>query len=91
MESNGKVMEKCSTDNRREGLFSKLDDVISLSHKKVMLERGNSDSQKQAWSRVLISAISAFGDILKDSELDALKADIELIKLEINKHERTTA
>jgi hypothetical protein len=90
MESNGKVMEKCSTDNRRETLFSKLDTVIDISHKKITAERGNSDGQKQAWSRVLISAISAYGNILKDSELDDLKADIELIKLEIKKNECKT-
>jgi hypothetical protein len=89
MESNDKVMEKCSTDNRRETLFSKLDDVIDLSHKKVTAERGNADSAKQAWSRVLISAIATYGNILKDSELDDLKAEIEAIKEDI-KHERST-
>ena len=87
MESSDKVTEKCSTDSRRDNLFSKLDDVITLSHRKVTAERGNSDSAKQAWSRVLISAIATYGNILKDSELDDLKAEIELIKVEIKKNE----
>ncbi len=90
MESDGKVMEKCSTDNRREGLFSKLDDVIELSHKKVTTERGNSDPLKQAWSRVLISAIATYGNILKDSELDDLKLEIEQIKEAINHEHKPT-
>lgn len=83
MASTDKVIEKCSTDSRRETLFNKLDDVIAISHKKVTAERGSSDNSKQAWSRVLIQAISAYGNILRDSELDDLKADIEAIKEEL--------
>ena len=83
MESSDKVIEKCSTDNRRLNLFGYLDDVIGLSHRKVTAERGNSDGAKQAWSRVLISAIATYGNILKDSELDDLKVDIEAIKEEL--------
>ena len=88
MESNDKVIEKCNTDNRRENLFGYLDDVISISHKKVTAERGNADNAKQGWSRVLISAISTYGDLLKDVELDDLKREIEEIKeaLKNNEH-----
>ena len=79
-------MEKRSTNNPRDKLFSCLDDVIDLSHKKVTAERGNADSQKQAWARVLISAISTYGFLLKDVELDELKLEVEEIK-EVLKHE----
>ena len=70
-------------DNQRESLFTKLNDVITISHKKVTAERGNSDSLKQSWSRVLISAISTYGNLLKDSEIDALTMDVEEIKREL--------
>ena len=80
MESTDKVTEKCSTDSRRGTLFSKLNDVITLSHRKVTAERGNSDSAKQAWSRVLISAIATYGNILKDHEIDELTLEVDEIK-----------
>jgi hypothetical protein len=80
-------MEKFSVDKPRENLFGKLSDVIELSHKKTMAERGNSDSQKQAWSRVLISAIATYGNLLKDVELDMLKREIDEIK-EVLEHKR---
>lgn len=74
------MIEKCSETEPRNKLFGKLDDVIGLSHKKVMAERGNADSVKQAWSRVLISAIGTYGNLLKDVELEELKLEIEEIK-----------
>ena len=85
MESTDKVMEKCSTDSRRETLFGYLDDVIGLSHKKVTAKRGNSDGQKQGWARILITGISAYGDLLKDTELDELSKEVDEIKRRLEK------
>jgi hypothetical protein len=54
---------------RRNTLFRVLDGVLSLSHKKIHAA-GNSDKTKQGWARVLISAVSAYGPLLKDEELE---------------------
>jgi hypothetical protein len=58
-----------SPKERRNTLFRVLDGVLSLSHKKIHAE-GNSDKAKQGWARVLVSAVSAYGGLLKDEELE---------------------
>jgi hypothetical protein len=55
--------------DRRNTLFRVLDGVLSLSHKKIHTE-GNSDKAKQGWARVLVSAVSTYGGLLKDEELE---------------------
>jgi hypothetical protein len=54
---------------RRNTLFRVLDGVLSLSHQKIH-NTGNSDRAKQGWARVLVSAVSAYGPLLKDEELE---------------------
>jgi hypothetical protein len=58
-----------SAKERRNTLFRVLDGVLSFSHKKVHAG-GNSDRAKQGWARVLVSAVSAYGGLLKDEELE---------------------
>jgi hypothetical protein len=58
-----------SAKERRNTLFRVLDGVLSLSHKKIHAE-GNSDRAKQGWARVLVSAVSTYGGLLKDEELE---------------------
>ncbi len=58
-----------SAKDRRNTLFRVLDGVLSLSHRKIHTE-GNSDRAKQGWARVLVSAVSAYGGLLKDEELE---------------------
>ncbi len=58
-----------SAKDRRNTLFRVLDGVLSLSHRKIHSE-GNSDKAKQGWARVLVSAVSAYGSLLKDEELE---------------------
>jgi hypothetical protein len=58
-----------SAKDRRNTLFRVLDGVLSLSHRKIHAE-GNSDRAKQGWARVLVSAVSAYGGLLKDEELE---------------------
>jgi hypothetical protein len=65
-----------SAKKRRNTLFRVLDGVLSLSHKKIHAE-GNSDKAKQGWARVLVSAVSAYGGILKDEELELRVIDLE--------------
>ncbi len=54
-----------SAKKRRNTLFRVLDGVLSLSHRKIPSE-GNSGRAKQKWARVLVSAVSAYGGLLKD-------------------------
>jgi hypothetical protein len=58
-----------SAKERRNTLFRVLDGVLSLSHKKIHAA-GNSDRAKQGWARVLVSAVSTYGGLLKDEELE---------------------
>jgi hypothetical protein len=66
----GKVMSKCNAKERRNTLFSVLDGVLSLAHRKIHTPRGNSDRSKLGWARVLVSAVSTYGGLLKDEELE---------------------
>jgi len=58
-----------SAKERRNTLFSYLDGVLGLAHKKIH-SGGNSDRAKQGWARVLVSAVSTYGGLLKDEELE---------------------
>jgi len=58
-----------SAKDRRNTLFRVLDGVLSLSHRKIHSE-GNSDKAKQGWARVLVSAVSTYGSLLNDEELE---------------------
>ncbi len=58
-----------STKDRGNTLFRVLDGVLSLSHKKIH-GAGNSDRAKQGWARVLVSAVSTYGGLLKDEDLE---------------------
>ncbi len=68
-ETLGKPTSNRSAKDRRNTLFRVLDGVLSLSHKKIHSE-GNSDKVKQGWARVLVSAVSTYGGLLKDEELE---------------------
>jgi len=58
-----------SAKERRNTLFRVLDGVLSLAHKKIH-GSGNSDRAKLGWARVLVSAVSTYGGLLKDEELE---------------------
>jgi hypothetical protein len=58
-----------SAKERRNTLFRVLDGVLSIAHKKIHAS-GNSDRAKQGWARVLVSAVSTYGGLLKDEELE---------------------
>jgi hypothetical protein len=58
-----------SAKERRNTLFRVLDGVLSMAHKKIHAA-GNSDRAKQGWARVLVSAVSTYGGLLKDEELE---------------------
>jgi hypothetical protein len=65
-----KVTPKCDVKERRNTLFRVLDGVLSLAHRKIHTPRGSSDRAKLGWARVLVSAVSTYGGLLKDEELE---------------------
>ena len=69
VETAGKPSSNRSAKERRNTLFSVLDSVLSTAHRKIHAG-GNSDRAKQGWARVLVSAVSAYGGLLKDEELE---------------------
>jgi hypothetical protein len=58
-----------SAKERRNTLFRVLDGVLSTAHRKIHAG-GNSDRANQGWARVLVSAVSTYGGLLKDEELE---------------------
>jgi len=65
-----KATVKCDVKERRNTLFRVLDGVLSLAHRKIHTPRGSSDRAKLGWARVLVSAVSTYGSLLKDEELE---------------------
>ena len=69
-------------EKARKQLFSKLEDFLSVSHKKFMVNN-NKAKERRAWARVGISAIKAYGKLLETVQLDELMKEIETIKKEL--------
>jgi hypothetical protein len=69
VETSRKPSSNRSAKERRNTLFRVLDGVLSMGHKKIHAG-GNSDRAKQGWARVLVSAVSTYGSLLKDEELE---------------------
>jgi hypothetical protein len=67
---------------RRNSLFAYLGHAIRLSNEK-MNSKGNSDAAKQSWGRLMVSAISAYGGLIKDAEIEDVES--RLTKLEEQK------
>ena len=64
---------------RRNSLFAYLGHCIRLSHEKLS-SRGNSDSAKQSWGRLMVSAISVYGNLIKDAELEDVEERLVLLE-----------
>jgi hypothetical protein len=71
-ETNVKPTYTVSAKKHRTRLFTVLDGIIGFSEEKRLL-KGNSDRVKQQWSRIAVSAISAYGALLHDYDLEQLE------------------
>ena len=69
VETEAKPSSDRSAKERRNVLFRVLDGVLSIAHNKIHCS-GNSDRAKQGWARVLVSAVSTYGGLLTDEELE---------------------
>jgi hypothetical protein len=43
-----------------------------------MSSKGNSDSAKQAWGRLMVAPIGTYGSLIKDSELEDVEERLQL-------------
>lgn len=66
---------------RRNSLFAYLGHAIRLSHEK-MSSKGNSDSAKQGWGRLMVAAIGTYGSLIKDAELEDIEERLSKIEQE---------
>lgn len=80
-------MEKYAEIKPRAWLFQQLEDVITVSHKKCTCTAGNRSHVKLGWARICVSAIGTYGSLLKDTELDQLRMEIEEIKKKVGINE----
>jgi hypothetical protein len=78
-ENSPKTTSIVSAKDERKSLKDVLKDILGFAEQKRKL-KNNSDKNKQSWSRIAISAISAYGDLLKADELEDIET--RLTKLE---------
>jgi hypothetical protein len=64
---------------RRSSLFAYLGHAIRLSYEK-MSSKGNSDSAKQGWGRLMVAAIGTYGSLIKDAELEGIEERLSLLE-----------
>ena len=78
-EANEKPSSNQNATERRLSLFAYLGHCIRLSHEKMSLG-GNSDSAKQAWGRLMVSAIATYGSQIKDVELENIEERLSVLE-----------
>jgi hypothetical protein len=78
-ETDQKPISNPNPAERRNSLFAYLGHAIRLSHEK-MSSKGNSDSAKQAWGRLMVSAIATYGSLIKDVELEAIEERLSALE-----------
>jgi len=54
----------------------------SGSATKKMGSKGNSDSAKQGWGRLMVAAIGTYGSLIKDAELEDIEERLVLLEAE---------
>lgn len=79
VEADGKPAGNLCLAERRNSLFAYLGHCIRLSHEKLS-SKGNSDSAKLSWGRLMVSAISVYGSLIKDAELEDIEARLVLLE-----------
>ena len=79
LETDVKPTSSVSPKDCRKRLITVLDAIIGFSEEKRTL-KGNSDRSKQSWTRIAVAAISAYGALLHDCDLEQLEE--RLTKLE---------
>jgi len=66
-------------EKTRNGLFTKLNTVLSLSEEKFKVNN-KKDETRLKWGRLMVQAIQVYGKLLETVELDQIMTEIEAIK-----------
>ncbi len=69
----------------RRDLLNDIAKVLKVAFDKYENER-TKNSERQSWGRLIINGVTAAGDVMKDADLDELKARIEKLE-EVKKDE----
>ena len=69
---------------QRGKLFSYLDNVIAVSQTKFKMEKAPNDD-RQAWGRIIVSAVQAYGKILSEEDLEEVKERLEVLEKAVTK------
>ena len=71
----------------REELVAYLRDVIAIAFKKVRYVN-TPNSEKAAWSRIIVNVVSACTPLINDADLDKLKTEIDRSSGDLNTSSR---
>ena len=63
----------------RKKLFNTLDVVLETSKEKFNKQKA-SNADRQRWARIIICAAAAYGDLLKDSELESIEGRLSRLE-----------
>ena len=63
----------------RTRLFSVLDDVLSVSHKKFNV-KNKQEKERRAWARILLQSIQVYGKLLDGEKLEELSKRLDKIE-----------
>jgi hypothetical protein len=77
--SQAKVMENSSAKAQKKPLFGILGHVLVVSKQKFDMERA-SNKERQAWGRLIVAAVEAYGKLLQTQQLDDLEQRIEVLE-----------
>jgi hypothetical protein len=84
VENLAQVTVNSNKKEQRGKLFGYLDNVIAVSQTKFKMEKAPKDD-RQAWGRIIVSAVQAYGKILNDEDLEEVKQRIEVLEQTVGK------
>ena len=78
LEATENGLEGKSERERNSRLFQSLELVLAMAEKRLN-DHNNPDEKKQAWARILIQTVKAYGDLYKLQDLERLQQQIDAI------------
>lgn len=73
------VMENSTAKTQKKPLFGILTHILIVSKQKFDMERA-SNRDRQAWGRLIVGAVEAYGRLLQTQQLDELEERIEFLE-----------
>lgn len=84
MENLTEQTENLNQTGQSSKLFTHLDHVIEVSQKKFDMEKA-ANSDRQAWGRIIVSAVQAYGKLVELAEIEEVKQRIEALEKMVTK------